>query len=238
MALGIGYLCSHCNKVSDVPRNVIIEMYKAIMGYSPQHELKISNDLAQELGNLKVIFDIGSRDDIEYLRVYPSAEYHLFEPNPEFFEKLMAKVKDLSNVHANCFGLGNVEGDFPYSNGLEATSLTERFNSVGDRKVHVKTLDNYIFENHITRIDLLKSDTEGGDHLVFLGGKTAFPITKFIQYEHWNNMESVNRILGDDFETEYMGYRNVFCMNKKLVSKTERQRIRDYIRNNKLGELV
>src|SRR3990167_3107314 len=99
----IGILCSHCKRTFEMPRWVIIDMYKAIMSYSPIPKEEI--ELAKQLKDIKVVFDVGARTDIDYLELWPEAEFHLFEPNPESFKELEEKVKDKPNVFANNFGL-------------------------------------------------------------------------------------------------------------------------------------
>lgn len=173
----------------------------------PTEELEIFKSLK----NIKVVFDVGARADIDYLEIKPNAEYHLFEPNPEFFEELKAKVGDKKNVHLNNFGLGDIEGEFAYNNNNQAFNNGEATPGQADRILPVKTLDWYIKEHNIKRIDFLKIDTEGYDYKVLLGGMEAIKITRYIQFEHWNNVQAFHDLIGKEFWMKNIGYRNVLC---------------------------
>ena len=236
----IGYVCPNCKCTFEMPRWVIADMYKIIMSYSPIPKEEL--ELFKQLKDLKVIFDVGARDDTNYLELWPEAEHHLFEPNPEFFEVLSEKVKDKPNVFANNFGLGDKKEDRGYHKYLQGFSGS---GAVGDNtnlewKLPLNTLGWYIEEKGIKQIDFLKIDTEGFDLKVLIGAYNWLGMIKFIQYEHWgehNNKMTIG-LLQDDFEIHNVGYRNMFCMNRKLVSEDERAELREYIVNNKLCELV
>lgn len=191
-------------------------------------------ELFKELKDLKVIFDVGARTDIEYLEVWPESEFHLFEPNPIFCENLIEKVQGKSNVFVNCFGLGDREDKIKYQIGLESFIESVNINdpyAKGDLILPIKTLDSYIKEHNIRRIDFLKIDTEGFEIKVLNGAKDWFDIIKFIQYEHWGegNMKFINNMLSDKFECIYVGFRNVLCINKNLVPEEEKARLRKLI---------
>lgn len=169
----------------------------------------------KSLKNVKVVFDVGAREDIEYLKLKPKAEYHLFEPNPEFFDKLKAKVGDRKNVHLNNFGLGDEEVIIPYSVNQQAFEGGECNLEGGTSFIlPIKTLNSYIEDNNITRIDFLKIDTEGYDFKVLQGGSKAVEMARYIQYEYWDKPQQFH-ILEDRFDMEYIGYRNVICRRRK-----------------------
>ena len=203
----------------------------------PKEEL----DLFKQLKDLKVIFDVGARTDIEYINLCPDSEHHLFEPNPEFAKELREKIKDKSNVIINEFGLGDKEERRGYLQGFQAFlgSGSTLENTMPDLILPIKTLDWYTREHNIKQIDFLKIDTEGHDLKVLLGVTNWFHIIKFIQYEHWgkHNNLMIKGLLSEDFDTMDVGYRNVFCMSKTLVNEEERNKLKEYIINNKLGLL-
>jgi len=176
----------------------------------PASELEI----IKSLKNIEIVFDVGSRTDIDYFDIFPKATYHLFEPNPEFFAELKAKIGDRKNVYLNNYGLGDVEGEFSYSKNTQAFSGGEAIpdvNTLGDMTLPIKTLDWYIKEYNIKRIDFLKIDTEGFDFKVLQGGQEAIKICRYIQYEHWNDRWRFHELLNNDFWMKYIGGRNVLC---------------------------
>ena len=176
----------------------------------PQNEL----DLFASLKDVEVVFDVGARADIEYLRLKPNASFHLFEPNPRFFNQLTRRVGDRKNVYINNYGLGDVAGEMGYDNHLQSFLGGEADVTATDRILPIKTLDWYIDINKITRLDFLKIDTEGYDYKVLLGGRKAIDMAKYIQYEHWDELQQFHDLLEQDFAMEYIGDRNVLCTRR------------------------
>ena len=236
----IGILCSHCKRTFEMPRHVIIEMYRTIMSYSPLPTEEL--ELFKELRDLEVIFDVGARTDTEYLDLRPDAEHHLFEPNPVFFKELEMKVGNKPNVFANNFGLGDKEEGRGYYSPLQgflgSGSVPE--DAIPDCNLSLKTLGWYFEEKGLKKIDFLKIDTEGHDLKVIIGAYNWRDKIRFIQYEHWgeHNNKMIKGLLCEEFDIENVGYRNMFCKNRSLVSEEERNRLKIYIKDNKLGELV
>lgn len=198
------------------------------MGHTliPPEEL----DVFTKLEDIQVVVDVGARADTDYMRLKPHIELHAFEPHPEFFLELKEAMGERENVYLNDYGLGDEEGDFPYNDGVQGFVGGEAPVSEGARMLTVKTLDWYIQEKGITRIDFLKIDVEGYDFKVLLGGKKALKMTKYLQYEHWDDKEQFHKLLEKDFDMEYVGYRNVLCMSKKLVPKKTRSALSGYLK--------
>src|SRR3990167_1036618 len=190
----------------------------------PENELKVF----ESLKNVRVVFDVGARYDVDYLTIKPEIELHAFEPNPEFFLILQERVGKRTNVYLNNYGLGDKKEELPYDPSTQSFLLP-----VTNPKLPIKTLDWYVKENNITKIDFLKIDTEGWDYKVLVGGSDILSNTHYIQYEHWDDKGIFHILLENDFDMEYMGYRNVLCLNKKLVSQKTRDKIISFIRDNK-----
>jgi FkbM family methyltransferase len=186
-------------------------------------------DVFKQLKDIRVVFDIGTRADIDYLRIHPDIIMHGFEPNPDFFNQIKELVGDNKNVYLNNYGLGDVEGEFIYDDKLQAFEGGECIATYAGRKFPVKTLDWYVKENNINHIDFLKIDAEGYDFKVLLGGKETLNKCKYIEYEYWDNPQEFIDLLEKDFDIQYMGFRNVLCMNKSKVDTEERQRLIAYI---------
>ena len=205
----------------------------------PKEEL----ELFKQLKDLKVIFDVGARTDTDYLGLWPESQHHLFEPNPEFAKELREKVKDKPNVFVNEFGLGDKKTEEGYQTGLQSfidSLAINNPNVTKDLILSIKSLDDYIRERELGRIDFLKIDTEGYELKILLGAMNWYHVIKYIQYEHWgkSNNLMIRGLLSEHFDAFDVGYRNVFCINRNLVDSTERQRLATYIVDNKLEELV
>ena len=167
-------------------------------------------DIFKNLEDIKVVFDVGARTSLDYLTIKPDAEYHLFEPAPKFYEWLLEECKDKPNVHVNCFALGDVEMEAFYDDKAQSFF----YGSSRSIPLPVKTLDWYIAENQITRLDFLKIDTEGWDLKILQAGAKAVTLARYIQYETWDNASEFEKLLGDEFTFKDIGSRNVSCTRK------------------------
>lgn len=197
----------------------------------PPKELELFKFISPDID---VVFDVGARTDVDYKLIKPSLTCHLFEPDPPSFEALREKTKDMADMHLNNFGVSDEDGTFYFDDGLQ-TFRTH--NNSYNKPLQVKTLEWYCKEYNIDKIDFLKTDTEGWDLRVILGAINYWSKIKYIQYEHWNDDIKYRKLLGQDFDCEYVGYRNGLALNKKLLSKARRAKVIKYIRDNKLGEL-
>lgn len=168
-------------------------------------------DKFREIKDVQVVIDVGARTSLDYLEIHPNAEYHLFEPNPTFYEYLWYKTKDVPNVHVNAYALGDIEGLKHYDSYLQRMDGGEAKLNDKNAEYPMQTLDMYIEEKGITRVDFLKIDTEGYDYKVLVGGMSAVKMARYIQFEHWNNEEMFHKLLGSEFVLEDIGGRNYFC---------------------------
>lgn len=188
----------------------------------PKDELKVF----ESLKDIKVVVDVGARDDVDYLILKPGIELHAFEPNVEWFRELQINVGNTPNVYINNFALGDEEGTFKYSVGGESVGikvedpenpLAHEVPTEGERLVEVKRLDSYIKEHNITQIDFLKMDVEGYEEKVIKGMGETINICRYIQYEQGasNTKTGFQRFLPEDlFDMYYIGYRNVLAVRK------------------------
>jgi FkbM family methyltransferase len=166
------------------------------------------------MNDIQVIIDVGARDT-NYPLEYPEAICHLFEPNPIHLKVLVERFGNNPNVILNNYGLGDKIETLSYQPVLETFVGSEALpQGKGDWDIPVTTLDEYMEHVEISRIDFLKIDVEGMDFRVLLGGKEAIKLCRYIQYEHWNDQQQFHDLLGNDFDMEYIGLRNVLCKRK------------------------
>ena len=144
------------------------------------HELRRVRDAA---GGPLVVFDVGANEGAfsELLRsglAKIPAQIHAFEPGPETFRVLSARLGGARGVVLNATALGSAEGTLAlYSDrpGSPLASLHRRdlarFGVALDRvdRVAVTTLDRYCETRGVERIDLLKLDVEGHELEVLRG---------------------------------------------------------------------
>ena len=100
-----------------------------------------------------------------------------FEPDHINFNRFLnnIKINAVKNITPINKGLGNVDGVFSLSvvdeNNRGMNRIVESNESLNTSKIEVITLDNYIKLKNITRVDLIKIDTEGFEMNVIKGAK-------------------------------------------------------------------
>ncbi len=130
------------------------------------------------------IFDIGSNSGIFTVlaKVYnPNSTVVAFEPQPNIFY-VLKRNNDINrfDIHCEKVALSNREGNMPFYNSGEAAFTTEnttagslnkdwRTENQNSIMVAVEELKNYVEENQIKNIDLIKIDVETFEYEVLLG---------------------------------------------------------------------
>ena len=116
------FLDAQTQDLSKLDLNNFFEKWKNLMPYSPfsSTEVTFFNKIKSEID---VMFDIGSRDDIDYLAnsMDKSRSFHMFEPDPNFVSECFRQLETLdapdgidNEVYINNFGIGAQEGELEY----------------------------------------------------------------------------------------------------------------------------
>ena len=149
-------------------------------GFEVNGEQDLAIALAR-LGALDIVFDVGANIgdwSATVLRTAPTARIHAFEIAPPTFAKLQGRFNDEPRVAVNAFGLADRAGEVEIDFFPEHASITSLVDGVAGgihadhserRQVKVETGDAYCAWRRIERIDLLKIDVEGAEHLVLHG---------------------------------------------------------------------
>lgn len=94
-----------------------------------------------------------------------------FEPTAWTYRRLRANVElnglaQIETVHAGLSDAAELceEADIPYGYWLDNTVATER------QSIRMLTLDGYLAEHPVERLDFIKCDTDGMEEKVFVGG--------------------------------------------------------------------
>ena len=173
-------------------------------------EKKIFNQLKRFFSNKKTIslIDIGAYKG-EYIsgiiKNFKISKAYCFEPNPKVFKILDKKISPNEKIKLLNYGASNYSGNILFNENIESSSssineLNEdsnyykkkffllNFLGKGDvtKKIEIKvvTLDEFIIENNINELDLLKIDTEGYEYQVLLGLKDKIRMINLIHFEH------------------------------------------------------
>ena len=170
-------------------KSLALLYYKIISCY--WHQPKIFDSLK----NLRInyIFDVGSHkgESIDYFIELKNLKIiHSFEPQNDIFLILKNKYKKNKKVLLNKIAFSNEENykNF-YINDLSSTStfskldknslwlkiknkIINKKNSIIKKiKIKTSTIDNFVKQNKIKKIDLLKIDTEGHEFEILNGAK-------------------------------------------------------------------
>ena len=177
-----------------------------------------------------VVFDLGTNlgtfvDKVVKTFGKNNLQLHLFEPQDQLHEILQKKFSNIGII--NKFGIGKENGLYKfYINSINSQSSFLNNHNIGEivseEMVEVKRLDNYIEENEIAKIDLLKIDIEGKEHdaLISMGKYLEEKIAKYIKIEmNFNdkqNFTSVNKFL-NDAGYYLIGFSNMKYYENKLL---------------------
>ena len=142
-------------------------------------ELALISRLAR---GAKVIFDIGANIgwySLHLAQQEPQARVYAFEPVPTTHLRLLANIgRNAAGARVTPVkdGLSDAPGAFdmfvPATSGSPAASLNDLHPGEGSRRVSCRftTLDDFVAENAIERLDFLKCDVEGAELRVLKGG--------------------------------------------------------------------
>ncbi len=155
--------------------------FDAIHAYLLKNLLNIDKEI--------LIFDVGANegDSITRFRnLFTNPQIHSFEPTEDLFKKIK-KNFNLSNLSLNNYALGKnkakrnfyiynyhrVNSFYPMENNSKYKKQRTKNNFENEKVklVDVVSIDDYCLKNKISRINLLKIDTQGSEAEVLLGAK-------------------------------------------------------------------
>ena len=145
-------------------------------------------------GALQTCFDVGANcgdwADL-VLQANPSTQIHCFEICPPTFAKLSAHFSGNNRVTLNAVGLSEDNAEVPVTFCPTGDTLSSMFEVVRSRNtttINAKVIRaaDYLAEKSVHKIDLLKIDTEGAEHLVLRGFGDALVPSRIpvIQFEY------------------------------------------------------
>lgn len=160
-----------------------------------------------------IILDVGANVgnySKKILRINPNAKIFAFEPHPFSFEQLKRNIHS-SNFKPFNLGVGDKKEklllyDYQSEKSTELASLYKpaiedlRNTKSQSFEIEIIRLDDFLREQEIDQIDLLKIDTEGNEFKVLLGAKEYLLNNriKTIQFE-FNEINIFSRTFFKDF---------------------------------------
>lgn len=164
-----------------------------------------------------VIVDVGANVGIFSRLVrelYPKASVYSLEPVPDIFACLGKNFLQDQNIKIFNIALGNRKGKHKmfFSN---QNSEMSKIDTKGNVSVNVDTLDNFIKENKVKLIDLLKIDTEGFEQIVLEGAVRTLAKTRYLFIEiaiednkNYTISSLMSHLCSDDFNFNLVAFRN------------------------------
>lgn len=139
---------------------------------------------------IDTFFDVGAnigQSTVAFKEEFPSAQVYAFEPILNTVRHFKSRTKNLSSVYIHPMALGSRYEEKEISTGIRSDlfSLNEPNSSGEKQKIVINTLDEMIDEFNLSRISVLKIDTEGYDIEVLHGAAKTLEcgIVDFIQVE-------------------------------------------------------
>ena len=160
-----------------------------------------------------IIFDIGANkgQSINRFRsIFKNSIIHSFEPDINCFKNLEKNYKNDKRIFLNDFALSDKSKEkrifYSYSSSTDNSFHKKKDDTIiKSTLVNTITLDNYIKEKNITKIDILKIDTQAFNKEVIEGAKNAFnnKIVDVVEiemnfgnyYEYANNFYEIEKYL-------------------------------------------
>lgn len=178
-----------------------------------------------------VMLDVGAHhgDYCNLLaRTFPQAAIHAFEPHPRTFASLEKEAVSAVRLHACALGAtdGHAElfdrkgQDGSVHASLSKESLLTTYHSdVIVHQVRVITLDQFMDDQKIERVDFIKIDTEGYEMDVLNGASRALESGRLgvIQFE-FNSMNVTRRLFLDQFIQRLPGHRLYRLLGDGMVA--------------------
>jgi FkbM family methyltransferase len=119
--------------------------------------------LDYDLNPNSVVFDIGGYEGqfASDIVAASCATVHVFEPVPDFAAKIARRFRHNPKVHVHAFGLAGTGRKETISVSADASSVMKSGNNV---EIELVSVLDFIRDDNITQIDLMKINIEGGEY--------------------------------------------------------------------------
>lgn len=159
------------------------------------YEHEVTRQFIELIRDKEVFLDIGANIGYYSLlaKTYnPKLQVHAYEPLPDavhFLEKNI-RINGFEHCQVHQLALADKNGASVFESRVSKDFPNEKYQIAGDSslvnydntarkqiKVRLQTLDDFIYEKGITRVDYIKMDTETTEHLILKGAEST--IKKF-----------------------------------------------------------
>jgi FkbM family methyltransferase len=150
-------------------------------------------DVGANVGAASVFFSLA----------YPDASIFAFEPGSRAYRLLSANTDARPNVHAHNFGLYSSDVSLPlyrgkYDSGMSSVARSESTRQESEL-ITLRSVREWLDENSITAIDILKIDSEGCEVPILEALRDLLPKVKvvYLEYHSDDDRKEFDRLLGD-----------------------------------------
>ncbi|MGY0407080.1 MAG: FkbM family methyltransferase [Polaribacter sp.] len=169
--------------------------------------------LNYNLSESSVVLDLGGFKGSFAESIYDkySCEVYIFEPVKSFYEIIVEKFKNNEKVKPFHYGLSNEDKELSISNTGDASSVF--IETEDSEKIELKSIVNFIKENNITNVDLIKINIEGGEYevleslletgLISVFKNLQIQFHDFIIVNARERMENIQKKLAETHEITY-----------------------------------
>ncbi|MGZ5415459.1 MAG: FkbM family methyltransferase [Aeromicrobium sp.] len=156
--------------------------------------------------DVSVVMDIGGNVGaaaVFFSLAYPDATIFAFEPASMAYRLLRANTDARANVHVHNFGLYSSNVQVPlyrgtYDSGMSSIAKSESTRDQSEQ-VTLRSVREWLEENSISTIDVLKIDSEGCEVPILEALKDLLPSVKviYLEYHSDDDRKEFDRLLGD-----------------------------------------
>ena len=176
----IGSLPCTCLNDFEFDFNTVIGKSLFYRGSFELEEIAYFSEVLKKLDSQPVIFDIGANigvHGISWAKMHEKSVVYAFEPSENTMSMLRRNIERnrvLDRFFAVRKAVSNESGEMSFyecaDNAFSGLKDTGRVRVIGTQTVPVTTIDDFVEENKIEKINFIKIDVEGFETEVVLGG--------------------------------------------------------------------
>ncbi|MEP7301526.1 MAG: FkbM family methyltransferase [Caldimonas sp.] len=167
----------------------------------------------------QVVFDVGAHQGHMsrlFLDALPGVQVHAFEPQAALRARLCERFAGEPRLRVVGAALGDREGTSAFHEGVSSATSSRFPRNLGGRRyyrsdfvmtgtteVRLDSVDAYCAREGVAGIDLLKLDTQGGEHAILRGaagllgaGRIAVIVSEFFAVPHYEGAPLLDEIWG------------------------------------------
>lgn len=196
--------------------------YGSRFGFADYQAILARHQKLMAISHLKikkngVIIDVGAHVGFfsKLVRdIYPQSSIHSIEPIPIIFSCLSKNFQNDQKTYLYNIAISDKTKKVMMKYFPDRTE-TSKITKNGNVTIQAKSLDDFIKEQKIKQIDLLKIDTEGFEELVLSGAYKALSITKYLFIEvtlkdnpNYTLSSLMSHLYSKDFNFNLLAFRN------------------------------